>query len=1334
MSKQLSQHAEWLSLIEVSGPFLAEPILKDAFPQGLEKIDPYKKKQFRQTYDEWRETINSYDEESIAIKDKIHAEWINWVIKFGLEWDEDEDGDILKHHEDIPEDIKLVLGEHNFVLKPEFAVYANVDDKPYLLLTSYPIGTKLEEVVKGDSWSTTPAERMAQLCRAVGCRLGIITNGEQWLFIDAPDGGITTYASWYARLWSQETVTLQAFYSLFNIGTIFNGFGDAKKLTELLDQSLKHQDEVTETLGIQVSRAVEVLIQSIDRINHDHNGKLLEGVEPSQLYEAGLTLMMRLVFLLCAEERDLLLLGDETYESNYALSTLRLKLREEAGLHGEEVLSYRKNAWARLLAIFRAVYGGVEHENMRMPALGGSLFDPDRFPFLEGRTKGSNWKIEAAKPLPIDNRTVLLFLDAIQIYKGRTLSYRALDVEQIGYVYEGLLEKTVVRATDVTLELTGSKSAKTPWVELKELASAELDGEAAVKKLLKDRTKSSAGRITSDLNKDLTDAQLDRLLAACHNDTELRDRIKSYYHFLRLDAWSNPLLYPKNAFMLTTGDGRRETGTHYTPKSLTESIVKETLVPTVYIGPAEGEPREKWELKSSTELLDLKICDLAMGSGAFLVQVCRWLAERVCEAWLQEEKTGKYVSAEGELSDVQPEEQLPIDAEERLVIAKRLIAERCLYGVDINPLAVELAKLSIWLVTLSKGRPFGFLDHNLKHGDSLLGLHNLNQLYYLDMNPSKLSEGGGSSKQLFAQDIEKAVKEALDIRKQLRQMPIHDIHDIEVMIDIEKNSKSKLELPTLAADALIGGVLANKTKQGDTVLMSVKLGEVFSGKDISQFEVSTAQNLEIDLPNDKPARKPFHWCIEFPEVFENTGFDCIVGNPPFLGGKKIGVSFGSCYLNWLNILREGKKGSADLCADFFVRAFSLIRNKGCFGLIASNSISQGGTRQLGLSRIVQNNGLFYTVKANQPWPGVAGVDVSVINAYKGKWDGKIQLNSTTVKVINSFLAPFSIEELPVELKSSLYAAKGTIVHGNGFVLDASTADTLSEELAAIPYIRKYIGARDLMTRPDHDAGRWVIDFGNLEISEAKKIEGLFDYITEHVKPHRDSIKGRLDEKCYWKHWNRREKLYAEIAGLDRVLVCPEVSKHICFSFLPSNYTYQHKLVVIPVEGYEYFGLLNSNVHAEWAWYYSSTMRNAGISYSIKDCLNNFPLPEKLHDLKSPGMRLYFLRDDICSQRDIGFTDFLNLINSPDAIDDDLVSYRKELMKLDEDVCSAFGITDIEFEHDFIETSQSIRFTLSDSCKYELIERLIKINLYQAGRGSIKKTNLLATMPQASLFE
>ncbi len=787
-------HHDWLALIEISGPFLAVPVLKEAFPQGLEELDGIKRKRLRQAYEEWREALET-DDPQFA---ELHAAWINEVLARGLELDEDGKGDVLKSADWCAANLNAALPEHGVTLYPDMAV---IDEqranKPLMLIHAYVQDVDLDATLKRDGWAATPADRMVQLCRATGCRLGLVTNGERWMLVDAPVGAVTTFASWYARIWNQEPITLQAFVHLLGIRRFF--VDESEQLPALFDRSLKYQDEVTDALGEQVRRAVEVLIQALDKADQDRDRELLRDVKEPELYEAALTVMMRLVFLLSAEERGLLLLGDERYEANYALSTLRMQLRKES----EEILERRWDAWSRLLAIFRAVFGGIEHENMRLPALGGSLFDPDRFPFLEGRAKGSDWRTDTAKPLPIDNRTVLLLLEAIQQFQGRTLSYRALDVEQIGYVYEGLLERTVKRTAEVTLELDGTKNAKAPWVELAELESALLDGAERLAELLQERSGCSASRVHNDLAKPVDDMLADRLLAACHGDTNLRNRIKPFAHLVRTDPWGYPLVYPAGAFIVTTGSDRRETGTHYTPKSLTEAIVTETLTPIAYVGPAEGTPREQWVLKSPAELLDLKICDPAMGSGAFLVQACRWLADRLVEAWSQAEGSGKTVSVDGAVLDApDTKEPLPRDTEARTVIARRLIAERCLYGVDLNPLAVELAKLSIWLVTLAKGRPFGFLDHNLRCGDSLLGIHRLDQLTELMMVPT-----GKGQQRLFGQNIERAVHEAIELRQRLREMPIRDIRDVEAMARLDADARQKLKVPERVANAFIAEVL-----------------------------------------------------------------------------------------------------------------------------------------------------------------------------------------------------------------------------------------------------------------------------------------------------------------------------------------------------------------------------------------------------------------------------------------------------------------------------------------------------------------------------------------------
>ncbi|SHG33070.1 Methyltransferase domain-containing protein [Desulfacinum infernum DSM 9756] len=875
-----SRHTEWLSLVEVSGPFLAVPVLEKAFPQGLDIVETPKRRRFRAAYEEWCDAIDEGD----PLLSELHREWIRLVFTEILEYD----GEVLKTEAEVVGAYTVTSPERTETFSPDWIVRGPNGGKPRLFVSIQSPGTDLEKVHKGDGWPTSLRDRMTALCRAHGVRLGLVTNGERWMLVNAPLGATSSDVSWYARLWFQEPVTLKAFQSLLGVRRCFGPPGET--LEALLEKSLEHHEEVTDTLGEQVRRAVEVLIQCLDKADADRNRELLRDVSPTELYEAGLTVMMRLVFLLCAEERGLLLSGDPVYDQYYAISTLRAQLAEEADRHGPEVLDRRHDAWARLLAVFRAVHAGIEHETLRLPALGGSLFDPDRFPFLEGRPKGSNWRDFDATPLPIDNRTVLLLLSSLQLLEhhggAMLLSYRALDVEQIGHVYEGLLEHTVARVPSVTVGLIGSKNAKNPNITLSELESARLDGEAKLLALLKEKTKRSESAIRNALARSVEDATYGRLLAVCGGDTALADRIRPFANLLRTDAWEDPIVYRENAFMVTLGADRRETGTHYTPKSLTESIVQTTLEPVAYIGPAEGKPREEWRLKSAAELLDLKICDPAMGSGAFLVQACRWLAERLVEAWATEEAAGNFVTIDGDVrDDAGDADPMPADLDERITIAKRLIAERCLYGVDVNPLAVELAKLSIWLVTLAKGRPFGFLDHNLRHGDSLLGIHRLNQLTRLKMNP----DDGPFQQRIFGQNIADAVAKAIDIRKRLRSIPIRDIHDVETMARLDMEARKALKAVELVADAMIGEALRSNgnVRVLDLALdsLAVQAGEFLKGNEKIGESIAREARLalSIDLPEGKPPRKPFHWPLEFPEMFvkPRQGFDAVIGNPPW---------------------------------------------------------------------------------------------------------------------------------------------------------------------------------------------------------------------------------------------------------------------------------------------------------------------------------------------------------------------------------------------------------------------------------------------------------------------
>ena len=1335
---QDNNHDEWLSLIEISGPFLAVPVLKKAFPQGLEAVDGRVRKYLRQAYDEWCEARDNDDPQL----EELHRAWIREVLARGLEYDEKDSGELLKRDEAIPATLHIALPEHGVTLSPDYALVNG--QKALLLIQTYPADTDLDAAISQQGWVAAPTERMVQLCRTTGCRLGLVTNGERWLLIDAPVGSVVTYASWYARLWGQEPLTLQAFLTLLGIRRFF--VDASEQLPALFDESLQHQEEVTDALGEQVRRAVEVLIQSLDKEDLNSSRTLLQDVAPTQLYEAGLTIMMRLVFLLSAEERGLLLMGDEAYEANYAISTLRMQLRKES----DEVLERRYDAWARLLATFRAVYGGIEHETLRLPALGGSLFDPDRFPFLEGRPTGSSWRSDDARPLPIDNRTVLLLLEAIQQYQGRTLSYRALDVEQIGYVYEGLLERTVKRTDAVTVELVGGKGARKTIYALGDLETLRGRGEDAfVRELASaDALKRSESAVRKDLARVVDAALSNHLLTACHGDEALRDRLLPIASLLRTDPWGYPLVYAKGAFIVTTGSDRRETGAHYTPKTLTEAIVAKTLTPLAYVGPAEGTPRDQWALKTPAELLDLKVCDPAMGSGAFLVQACRWLAERLVEAWSQVETLGKAVSVDGEVFDVtDAKEPLSRDVEARTVIARRLIAECCLYGVDLNPLAVELAKLSIWLVTLAKGRPFGFLDHNLKCGDSLLGVHRLDQLTELSITP-----GGKGQQRLFGKNIEQAVHEAIELRQRLRQIPIRDIHDIETMALLDAQAHCLLQVPERIADAFIGQVLAGSGGSSDALeaglsALAIQAEQAVSGEpNILVAIINRAKStLFNEISGEKVIRRPFHWVLEFPEVFYSpkAGFDCIVGNPPFLGGSRITGVLGTSYREYLvNIIASGERGLCDFVAYFILRAESLLSANGCVGLITVNTIAQGDTRAVGLDKLISKGVIIYSAVSSEVWPGKASVVTSRVHFSRRNWAGPRSLDGVMVGKITSYLSvgdDWAPKTLKVNESLSFNGAKP---YGMGFVIDGCEAENLLKNPKCLDVVFPYMNGKELNSSPSLEAPKWIISFWDWPQQKAASYIEAYKIIEERVRPERQTknergefkLRSPMPEK-WWEYGEKRPAMYHAIGWgnyfekhpkgwkddgslLERVIVKAVSGKHAAFALLSNKIIFDQAIIVFATGSASDLALLSSSIHWEWAVTQSTKLKNDP-RYSPSDAFQTFPFPiefgkEEDETLKSLGAELESLRRESMIRYSVGLTGLYNKIHDSSELGFDFARLRELLSQIDNRVLELYNWADIELNHGFQEVlylpeSDRLRFTMSAVARSEVLLRLSRLN-------------------------
>jgi len=1314
------------------------PVLLRVFPQGLEADAPDIRRELRLAYEEWRDNQLGLRPEAA-----IHRSWVRYVLTRTLELPDE----VIAEGQSIPPTLKATIAEQGETLRPDLVIVEPEDNRPRLLIQIVPMAQELDKPLVDRHWKASPSMRMMELLHTTNVRLGLVTNGEQWMLVNAPRGETTGFISWYAALWLEEPMTFRAFRSLLSVYRFF-GVSNDETLELMLSQSAEEQHEVTEQLGYQVRRAVAVLVQAMSRADREADGRLLADVTEAELYEAALTMMMRLVFLFSAEERVLFPLDDPIYNEYYAASTLRAQLREAADQFGEAVIERRFDAWCRLLATFRIIHGGIQHARLRLPAYGGSLFAPDRFPFLEGRTKNTSWQNTPAEPLPIDNRTVLHLLEALQLLQvkvpgggpveARRLSFRALDIEQIGHVYEGLLDHTAKRAETVILGLKGTKNQE-PDIPLPELEAHRAKGDKELLKFLKDETGRSTSALRNALKAELDAPIIQRLRVASGNDDALYQRVLPFAGLLHDDAFGQPLVIVPGSIYVTAGVERRMTGTHYTPRSLTEPIVQHTLEPLVYDGPAEGKPQGEWKLRPASDLLNLKICDMAMGSGAFLVQACRYLSERLVEAWeLAEPRRGKHRKAEPVM--INPEgkpttnldEAIPADTEERLILARRLIADRCLYGVDKNPLAVEMAKLSLWLITLDKNRPFTFLDHSLKCGDSLVGV-SLKQLQNWSLDTS-------DTLKLFADTISLNIKKIIDLRREISNLPVNSIDD----------QTHKRYLLT-QADAI-----AHDLKQGGNMLLSSYFNELSKSKqDSMRDDLLLVFRDGFDVPSDWADAtdlgelRSFHWKLEFPEVFlgdGRDGFDAFVGNPPFIGGRRIREALGGNYRGILYELYPGSKGNADYSSFFFLRGYRHLRKGGALGLIATNTIAQGDTRETGLDTIVEEGGVIYNATNSQPWPGMAAVVVSVVHIAKELAELSCELDGKSVGYISSLLDSRKVSGNPYPLVSNKDKSFiGSFVNGIGFVLTPEEAESLiKKDRRNKEVLFPYLNGKDLNSNPDQSPSRWVINFFDwplqkgaqgswFEADEKQRKKWLrsaivpddypnpvaADYpdclaiVREKVYPVRAKVRRKPHREYWWHYGDKRPALYQTITLLRRVLVIARVTKYVSFVFLPKGWVYADQTVVIASDKDVDFAVLSCAFHNIWAWQYSSTLGSNTLRYAPTDVFETFPFPQSPfashQSLETIGETYHEHRRQIMLNRQEGLTKTYNRFHEPNETSADIQRLRKLHVEMDTAVAAAYGWDDLELGHDFHETQQGIRYTISESARREVLGRLLELN-------------------------
>ncbi|HEY0236576.1 MAG TPA: DNA methyltransferase, partial [Afipia sp.] len=632
---------------------------------------------------------------------------------------------------------------------------------------------------------------------------------------------------------------------------------------------------------------------------------------------------------------------------------------------------------------------------------------------------------------------------------------------------------------------------------------------------------------------------------------------------------------------------------------------------------------------------------------------------------------------------------IPADEDEELH-ARRLVAQRCLYGVDKNPRAVDLARLSLWLATLARDHEFTFLDHALKCGDSLVGLTK-DQISATHWDTTKPPTFVGK---LVSDHLREAEKGRARIREQAEWAS-----EAELRPQFEA-VESQLEVARLIGDGIVAAFFsADKPKKRIEQLVAFqKLVQSNLG---SRGWEEKAAWFSKDLLFGVYPIPPFHWQIEFPEVFSrrNPGFDAIIGNPPFAGKNTIIGGSPKSYLPWLQTLHEGAHGNSDLVAHFFRRAFGLLREGGEFCLIATNTIGQGDTRASGLTMIVADGGAIVRARRRLKWPGEASVVVSVVHIVKGEASSPV-LDNRQVRRISAYLVEGDLDTSPSPLvANSGKAFQGSIVLGAGFIFDdlaaakgeAESLATLHALIAKDPRnserIFPYIGGEEVNTDPRHAHHRYVIDFADLPLRRDGEIKpwtamtprerddalrdgivpldysepaasdwpDLLEIVDRLVKPERAKNPDRTRREIWWKHTRRVPALKKAMAKLDRILVnASKAAPQYVIGILPKGLVYSQNLNVFALESFASFTAMQSRSHEIWARFVGTTMKD-DLTYTIEDCFRTYPFPEGFEmdlALEAAGCGYHTFRAQMMTERDEGLTKIYNRFharneNAPD---------------------------------------------------------------------------------------
>ena len=778
-------------------------------------------------------------------------------------------------------------------------------------------------------------------------------------------------------------------------------------------------------------------------------------------------------------------------------------------------------------------------------------------------------------------------------------------------------------------------------------------------------------------------------------------------------------------FGFRRGGERAATGSHYTPDDLVQPLIRHSLDHLIAERLKADDPE--------AALLELRVADIACGSGHILLAAARRIGT--------------------ELAVVRTGEEQPSPPAYRAALRDAI--RHCIYGVDLNPLAVELCKVALWVEAHIPGQPLNFLDHHIKCGNAIVGFARHKELCQgvpteaFKTLPGDDKEIASAYRKKNKEDLRHQKQASLDFTPELRGRLNAVLEDWQLLSALPEQTPAQIDAKKERFTAF---------SQGEHAGILRAIADI----PVAQFYIPKVPGNEAKLVTDGgfrsywrgqlapqgpgadaarslgEQRRFFHWFLEFPEIMDRGGFNCILGNPPYLGGQALSGTYGYAFCECMK-WRFARTGLSELVVYFLRRIHGLLRDGGFTAIITTNSIVDGDVRKDGLEQVLAAGAQINMAVRGMRWPGTANLVVSLLAMHKGEWNGLRLLDNQPATIINAFFEESDELGEPLECPECDEAMfMGTIYLGDGFVLDENQSAELYARGVSNGAIRSLLNGKEVNSSPRQMPERKIIFLERYEtLHEAESHEPVaVDHLRTHVLPDRLAQKNERAKARWWRYYRFNEVCYQNLRSLETCFVAARTTKHLSFSALPTDYVYSDALYVFTTGRWDLFTVVQSTLHEVWARKYSGSLKQ-DLRYSPSKCFNTFAFPAGLWQTTDPGLaklgeRYHAHRKALMHSLWLGLTKIYNLFHARDLSaetvaqvskkDADtaatgfeaLLELRQLHVELDNAVRDTYGWQDLDLEHGFheVETlpeNDRVRYTVSHAARREVLKRLLAEN-------------------------